>query len=681
MRLSSFHIKKYRSIEDSGEIKVDENVTTFVGINESGKTNVMRALKKINHVSDTKFDDLTENPMWHFGTFDPDEIFITATFRLNDDEKTQVKEISNGKDLEEIKFSKKKDMKLICHLESDQEAIPFDSFIANYLNPILSLIQNIEPSFESGKTHKKNLISVFNTIGNGARGELNVRQPRFLEEIKSQIEEFKGSISTIPDDKLDKQKLNGLLEKINSEVTEDSTEKVKNYLIERLPRFIYFENIEMIDSRIHLPTFIQKLDEDDLNRDDRTAKTLLGLGNLDVHELYRLSREEGEREDVKRNKDRLAIILGLASKKISEEIDSVWTSNEHDIEFQVQGNDLRVWVINKKDGTRLQLEERSRGYQWYFSFYTVFNVESEQRHKDAIILLDEPALFLHARGQEDFLSKTLPILVKKNQIVYTTHSPSMVDLTKPESIHTVTLKEMEVSGNKQKVSHISEEVWDSDKDALFPLQSALHYTMAQSMFIGKKNLIVEGVTDFWLLNGVSSLLESTGKTHLKDDFVFVPVGGAAKSVLFARTYKSQNLDVAAVLDADHEGRSAYDVIVKNKILKDKNICLLNEIFNKTENMSIEDIFPQDYYLKFVQSTYSQELSSKGITNIVLGSQDPMIVNRIKEFFKENGLGAFHKSRPDRAILSELSKTEIDSLPAEVVQNFEKVFEQINKMIN
>ena len=60
MRLTNFHVKKYRSIEDSGEIRVDENITTFVGINESGKTNVLRALKKINHVEDTDFDELTE---------------------------------------------------------------------------------------------------------------------------------------------------------------------------------------------------------------------------------------------------------------------------------------------------------------------------------------------------------------------------------------------------------------------------------------------------------------------------------------------------------------------------------------------------------------------------------------------------------------------------------------------
>ena len=581
MRLVSFHIKKYRSIEDSGEIKINGNITTFVGINESGKTNILRALKKINHTSDTDFDDLTEEPTWYHGKYDDKEIFITATFKLDEIEKEKIKNINNGKILDEIKFSKKKNMKMICHLESEQEAIPFDVFHRNYLRPILLILHNIDSSFDNGQHHKDNIISIFNQIGKNCKNELNIRQHQFLNQIKTSIKTFEKTMPTIPKNNLDRSKVNLLLNKINSEITEDSTEKVKNYLIKKLPRFIYFENIGIIDSRIHLPSFIEKLDSNDLDKDDRTAKTLLDLGGLDPHELLDLSKEDGDRNIVRRNKDRLSQKTALASKKVSEEINKIWESNDHDIEFDVNGHDLRVWVVNKHDKTRLQLEERSRGYQWYFSFYTVFNVESEQQHKDAIILLDEPALFLHAKGQEDFLTKTLPILVKKNQIIYTTHSPSMIDLSQPDTIHTVTLKEKIINASKQRVSNISNDVWDSDRDALFPLQSALHYTMAQSMFIGKKNLIVEGLSDFWILKSMSILLESADKKHLKNDFVFVPVGGGMKSVFFATTYKSQDLDVAVLLDADGEGKKAYDSIVKNKILIEKKISLLNELCNKT----------------------------------------------------------------------------------------------------
>ena len=585
--------------------------------------------------------------------------------------------------LEEIKFSKMNNMKLICHLDTDQEAIHFHVFDRNYLQPILEILHSVDPArFENGQEHKNTVISAIEAIGQGYKDEINIRQPKILAVIKENIESFQATLPVIPDDILKKDRISSILERIGSEVTEDSTEKIKNYLIERLPRFIYFENIAIVDSRIHLPAFVSKLDSNDLDEDEKTAKTLFDLGSLDAKELYRLSREGEDRTLVQKNKERLEISLGLASKKVSEEVDKIWDQNDHNIDFRVQGDDFRIWVINKSDGTKLQLEERSRGYQWYFSFYTIFNVESEGRHKDAIILLDEPALFLHAIGQENFLKNVLPTLAKKNQILYTTHSPFMVDLTKPDSIHTVTLRDTTLENNAiQKISHISDKVWDSDRDALFPLQSALHYTMAQSMFIGKNNLIVEGVTDFWLLSSASDLLEAAGKTHLKDDFVFVPAGGATKTAIFASMYKAQELNVAVILDADPEGKNTYDLIVRNKILRDKKVALLNEMLDKRDNMSIEDIFPESFYLKFVKLAYQKELDKKGITNISLTSQDPMIVRRIEEFFKENELPEFHKSRPARAILKEFGQVDFDDLPETLINSFEKVFKEINKLMN
>ena len=680
MRLSSFRIKKYRSIEDSGEIKVDKNITTFVGINESGKTNILRALEKIHQVSDTTFNDLTENPAWHYGKFDPDETFVSATFKLNEEEKEEIRKIDDDNTFSEIKFSKKANMSLVCHLESDQTIVSFSYFVANYLIPIRLFIQKTDLSIEHKDYFKHNLIDMLNKIGDEIRGGSDISKLELSKQIQSKFKRFREMIletQVYPSNKL---RLESILNTIETRITLDSTEEVRNYLIRQLPRFVYFENTGITDSRIHLPTFIDKLNHNTLDEKDRAAKTLLDLGNLDANELLSLGSDEGERITVQQNKARLGVMLSQASKKASREIDSVWGSNYHDIEFSVQGDDLGVWVTNKKDGVKLQLEQKSRGYRWYFSFYTLFSAESERSHKNAVILLDEPALFLHVKGQEDFLNKTLPTLAEKNQIIYTTHSPSMINLTKPESIHTVTLKEKEISGRKQRVSCISNEVWDSDRDALFPLQAALHYTMAQSMFIGRKNLIVEGVTDHWLLSSASSLLESARKTHLKNDFVIVPAGGATRSVLFASTYKSQDLDVAVLLDGDHQGRHARDSIVKNKILRGKKVSLVNEIFGESRDMSIEDVFPPAYYLKFVRAAYRKELEEKQIDSIVLDSHKPMITKQIGDFFAEHGLGEFRKDRPGRGILNELGKMDVGSLPPELAANFEMLFGHINKML-
>lgn len=676
MRLTKFRIKKYRSIEDSGEIPVDEKLCTFVGINESGKTNIFRALRKLNSVIDTGYDDLIEEPTWHFAEFNPEEIFITVTFKLNPEEQEKVSEISSGRHkLSEIKFSKKKNMQLVCHLESDQVAIPFESFQTTYLKPIYSTVDEIQPgSIPDGQKRKNQLTQTLKTFEKGHKGQINVRKPEILEDFKTNLKILREQVNSIPSEQYDKTKLLSLFDKVDQEVTEDSTEVVKNYLINKLPRFIYFENTAIIDSRIHLPTFVQKLASNVLDEDEKTAKTLLDLGGLDANELYSLAKQEGkELGQARKDSERSQQLCSLASKKITEQIDKIWTQNDHNIEITVDGNHLRVWVINRDDGTKLQLEERSRGYQWYFSFYTIFNVESENTHKDAILLLDEPALFLHPMGQKDVLKRTLPQLAEKNQILYSTHSPFMIDLSKPEALHTVTL----VKKGSNNVTTISKDVWPTDKNALFPLQSALGYQLSQTMFIGRKNLIVEGMTDYWILNSASALLESGGKTSLKDDFAFSPAGGGTKSVLLSTMYSSQDLQVGVLLDADSEGKNAYEQIVKNKILKSDKVLLLNEILGKTNSMSLEDLFPEEYYLKFVEKSYQEELNGK---KIVLESDNPMIIKRIEAFFKKENLGEFHKSRPAREIMNEFGSTSLDTLPNTLVEKLEKVFEAINKIM-
>lgn len=677
MRLTKFRVMKYRSIEDSGEIPVDDKITTFVGINESGKTNVLRALRKLNNVIDTKFNRLTENPIWHFKEWNPTETFITATFALNQDEQAEVTKIdSTYSDLKEISFSRQKDMKLICHLKENQIAIPFASFNAQYLVPILPLIEEINPAIAINnppQPQKPIIQGHFSNIGVGFEGDLNIRKPEILAQIKSSVAIFRQSLQNIANQH-DVSKINALLNKIESEVKEDATEKVKNYLITKLPRFIYFENIGVIDSRINLQTLVQDVASGDLSDEEITAKTLLDLAKLDPKELLSLNDEKGKNSTkIREDKDALSQLCNQASISLSNEMDSIWSQNEHTVQIEVNGTYLRVWVINKQDNVRLQLEERSRGYQWYFSFYVVFNVESEGRHKDSILLLDEPALFLHALGQKDFLEKALPQLSEKNQIIYTTHSPFLLDLNRPYAIHTVTIdKEAE-----KRESHISREHWATDKDALFPLQSAVGYHLAQSMFIGQRNIILEGITDFWIINSASTLFSVNGKTSLDPSFVLTPAGGGTKTVLYAKTYVSQELKVGVLLDSDNEGKLAKDQLIRDKILKTNQILVLNDIFKESQPMSIEDIFPEDYYLKFVEASYKNELQGK---RIVLDSSNPMLVKRIEAFFAKNKLGTFDKTKPSLAITKEFGKVEFKEIPPKLVENFEKLFTAVNEVM-
>ena len=97
----------------------------------------------------------------------------------------------------------------------------------------------------------------------------------------------------------------------------------------------------------------------------------------------------------------------------------------------VTGNSSRRTATIFAFGSRMtsdrevQLEGRSTGLQWFLSFYLVFLVERADAHDDAI-LSDEPGLSLHPLAQRD-LSEFFEGLAKDNQLLYTCHSPFLVD--------------------------------------------------------------------------------------------------------------------------------------------------------------------------------------------------------------------------------------------------------------
>ena len=115
----------------------------------------------------------------------------------------------------------------------------------------------------------------------------------------------------------------------------------------------------------------------------------------------------------------------------------------------------RILILNSKS--------RSKGFQWYFSFYLIFLAESEESHKDAILLLDEPGLHLHPTAQQELIS-FFDELAERNMLIYTTHSPFLLDGDHIERIRPVTEEE---SGH----SRIAIDKWPSDSEDHFPAAS------------------------------------------------------------------------------------------------------------------------------------------------------------------------------------------------------------------
>lgn len=97
MRLSRFRVRDYRSVNDSGEVEVEPTKTLLVGVNEAGKTALLKSLQQIKAPNDAdKFSALRDYPRSRYteiqrGLKDPNSVIVVeASFVLNEDEKAIV---------------------------------------------------------------------------------------------------------------------------------------------------------------------------------------------------------------------------------------------------------------------------------------------------------------------------------------------------------------------------------------------------------------------------------------------------------------------------------------------------------------------------------------------------------------------------------------------------------------
>lgn len=213
----------------------------------------------------------------------------------------------------------------------------------------------------------------------------------------------------------------------------------------------------------------------------------------------------------------------------------------------------------------------------------VFFAEAGGKHKNAILLLDEPGLSLHGLKQRDF-RETISRLAKANQTIYTTHSPFLVG---PNELDLVRVVEMT---NRKVGTKIHSTVMASDPASLLPLQEALGYDLAQSLFAQERNLVLEGLTDFWYLESTSELLRAGKIADLNQKIALVSANTAGKVVYYATILHAHNLKVAALLDSDAAGDQAAQQETLVHRLGNKNILRTRDVYaGQVKKPEVEDL--------------------------------------------------------------------------------------------
>ena len=459
----------------------------------------------------------------------------------------------------------------------------------------------------------------------------------------------------------------------------------KKYFINRVPRFLYFDEYYMMRGHENIEALKQRRAENRLEPHDRPLLGLIELARLQLDELLNPDRTQwlvNKLEGAGNHLSKKVLRYWSQNKNLSMRFD-VRPARPNDPEGMRQGTNFWARVYDSKRMVTTTLGSRSRGFVWFFSFLAWFD-QQQRVGEPLILLLDEPGLFLHGRAQGDLLRYMEEELEDNYQVIYTTHSPFMVDPQHFDRVRIVQDKSMETDQPlppDQDGTKIITDVLEATEDSLFPLQGALGYDIHQSLFIGPNSLVVEGVSDLLYIQAMSALLSSLGRESLSEKWTITPVGGAEKVPTFvALLGAQQGLKIATLLDIQKKDQQTIENLYKRKLLKKQNVFTFAD-FTSAKEADIEDMFGDTFYLELVNGEYGAHLA-KPVTSSMLKSKAPRIIVRLEQHFDKNPLQGgvrFNHYRPARYLVDNLAQLE-KSVPDEVKDRFEEAFKALNALL-
>ncbi|WP_153007734.1 ATP-dependent nuclease [Bacillus coahuilensis] len=195
-------------------------------------------------------------------------------------------------------------------------------------------------------------------------------------------------------------------------------------------------------------------------------------------------------------------------RKIKDNIEAEFIEfyNQEKIEFQVEFESRVFKIYILTDDRAMNLSERSNGLRWYISIF-VDVLSRENKNKSLVYLLDEPGVYLHVNAQKQLLDLFSRLADRENQVIYTTHSPFMID---SKDITNVMAIEKVEEGNTKifKSAYDQNLSTDSKMETLSAIVQAigadLKFNIGPS---SKNNVITEGITDYMYMNAMINYLE------------------------------------------------------------------------------------------------------------------------------------------------------------------------------
>lgn len=593
--LKTIRIKNFKSIKDSGEISFSDKVFVLAGQNESGKSSILEALNA-----------------YESEDFDRDNL--------------NFEEEENGNLKQEVS----------CTYSIEGHSLFVDDLIGKLYEEF-----SIEEETDFIDIDKLNLIKEYTVTKIYDHGDkslsISVNNSAF-GILKSAIK-TKESVEQIDDKEIKKK-----IPIIDIDSDKNKTSSVF-FLIS--PLIVLFNTFSDL-----LPDKILVSDLENQNTSAKgynAVKNLEKLLNKDFVSISKLQRSH-------KNSTTSAEVENLSKK-----FQGAWKQRIHEdgvlkIGFMIENENVDgqavptiYFSIETKDKVLLEPRKRSKGMIWFLSAW--LDLKSREDGIELVVLYDEPGLYLHIKAHKDILELFDELKSKGHQVIYSTHSPSLINTSSLNNIGLVL--------NTKNEGTIVEGLTTSKintrykQDALQPIAEAMGLEPLKDFSIlSKNNVLLEGISDFWYFQSMAKLL------NRNIDYKFVPgIGIAGQNIFHLISFCiGYGLNWVLIMDNGNNPKNASEELKKN-------------IFDDNENNTNEKIYLIPY---------------SEVEDMFLSRDLHLIDNKVKIDDKRKSSSIVGKRK---VVFSKIFSQKVDNneikkenLSEEVVKRFEDVFDWIDQKI-
>ncbi len=638
MRMLGFRVQYYRGIIDAGWLDA-RDTTVVVGKNESGKTTLLKALWKFHPADDRRYDIEREWPRARRRERDDAQPVATVRFAFTEEER-QALQVADP---------------AACWLTGVEIS---RTYRGDYHYRFLPLETEYQPDARRvidaiTAALKQRPGDVVDEMKQGWAALMESARRRALAYNRPFVVREMAPISRPP-------AAGPLPLQVTSADEGDGVKPLARTVIEMvhgwLPTFLYMDDYQIFRGSAQLDQVKSRRDAGRLTDEDGTFLKILALAGLDLDAEVRKAQQP--------NRERRMMDLNDAAQTLTEKMAPRWTQKRYAIQFQADGQHFVTFVRDLETGVMVPLEDRSRGFQWFFSFDLNFMYETGACFRNAVLLLDEPGLHLHAAAQRDLLARFREY-AQRNQLVYTTNLPFMLDYARPDTIYLA-----EECG--QDGTRFHRDWARGDHAARLALQAALGLSLTREVLADEYTLLVEDVADYWLLDALSTLLRAAGREGLDDRLVITPAGGGSAMALIGPVLAPERRRVALLRTGQGEEEGVPPWMVEEGC-----VLTVGQALGADGPRSLEDVFPHAYYAEQVRAAYG--LNGEWTHAGPVAPVAPVTVAAARRL-AAIGASPFDRRRVARQLLQHIARTPLPDLPLDALDNAGRLVAAVNAIV-